>query len=74
MWHSAKAAIETVAGCLGYAVLPKWRLANLALATHLHQLFVEYGITCVIDVGANTGQYARFLREQAGFAGQLDVR
>ncbi|HVA15652.1 MAG TPA: FkbM family methyltransferase [Stellaceae bacterium] len=71
MRASAKGAIEGLADRLGYLVLPKWRLPNLELSTHLRQLFQKYGIDCVIDVGANTGQYGQFLRNEVGFAGLI---
>jgi len=71
MWQGAKAALDAVAGRFGYVVLPKWRLANLEFAQHLRRLFSEYDIASVIDVGANSGQYGRFLRDEVGFDGLI---
>jgi FkbM family methyltransferase len=75
MWQSAKCvaknAVEAVAGRLGYAVLPKWRLPNLDLAEHLKQVLDRHRIDTVVDVGANTGQYAGFLRQEVGFRGLI---
>jgi FkbM family methyltransferase len=71
MWQGAKTAIETVADRFGYAILPKWRLPNLDLADHLRQIFERYEIATVLDVGANAGQYAGFLRQEVGFNGLI---
>jgi FkbM family methyltransferase len=71
MWSSAKSAVADLADRFGYAMLPKWRLPNLEMALHLRQLFAAYDIGCVIDVGANAGQYGRFLRQEVGFKGLI---
>ena len=55
----------------GYEVIPRWRLDNLALATHLRELFERLDIDCVLDVGANRGQYRKFLRMEVGYAGYI---
>ncbi len=36
----------------------------------LRSLFAQYSVSCVIDVGANTGQYGRFLRRER-YRGQI---
>src|SRR5680860_1154767 len=36
----------------------------------LERLFTTYGVDCVFDVGANSGQYARGLRDM-GFRGRI---
>ncbi len=40
------------------------------LEKHLQRLFALLAINCVVDVGANRGQYGRFLR-QLGFNGRI---
>ncbi len=40
------------------------------LAIHLERLFKKLDINCVLDVGANQGQYGRFLREW-GYQGDI---
>jgi FkbM family methyltransferase len=41
-----------------------------SLAEHLWFLFPHLGVTCVLDVGAGTGEYGEFLRRN-GFTGEI---
>jgi FkbM family methyltransferase len=38
---------------------------------HLKKLFAKYEVDCVFDVGANLGQYARMIRQNADFKGLI---
>jgi FkbM family methyltransferase len=58
----------------------RWLAVRLGLAGRQHQYgeinalrrFIRhFGIDCVIDVGANAGQYAQMLRRDVGFAGDI---
>ncbi len=60
-----------LAATLGYAVLPKWRLAQLPMAERLRKIFAAHSIDTVIDVGANKGQYRDFLRHHVGYRGSI---
>jgi FkbM family methyltransferase len=71
MLQDAKKSIGAIASRFGYAIVPKWRLPNLEFAAHLRQVLDRYDIGCVVDVGANTGQYGRFLRDEVGFRGLI---
>lgn len=48
-----------------------WRLDLLPQATHLSRLFKLLEIDCVLDVGANIGQYRDFLRIEVGYRGSI---
>ncbi|MBI1867935.1 MAG: FkbM family methyltransferase [Methylocystis sp.] len=54
---------------IGYDVV-KLRNSNAELSTHLMNVFAAKNIDCVLDVGANSGQYGKFLRE-IGFKGYI---
>jgi FkbM family methyltransferase len=56
---------------MGYTVTPNWRIEGLPLEQHLRQLFTLLDIKCVLDVGANVGQYKDFVRNRVGFDKQI---
>jgi FkbM family methyltransferase len=52
-----------------------WELLHIrkdqpSLDSHLRQLFAKLGIDCVLDVGANQGQYGAMLRK-SGYRGRI---
>jgi FkbM family methyltransferase len=55
----------------GYPIIPEWRLEKWDQSTHLAQLFTLLGIDCVLDVGANIGQYHEFLRLHMDYGGDV---
>lgn len=71
MKNLLRIALQSLAQGIGCELIPKWRLTNLELATHLAKLFARYQIDAVLDVGANRGQYRDFLRDEVGFAGHI---
>lgn len=56
----------------GYRLIPQWRLREWELSTHLADLFRLLEIDCVIDVGANRGQYRNLIRNQLDYRGHLE--
>jgi len=69
---STKRLIRRWAYDRGYIVEPRRHVTLIALAERLRQIFADYTIETVIDVGANEGQYGAFLRERVGFAGRIE--
>lgn len=56
---------------LGYTIVPNWRMETYQGAKFLRRLLDLYKVDCVIDVGANRGQYRHFLRTEVGFDGLI---
>lgn len=55
----------------GYEIIPCWRTERLGFARYLAMLFDYLKIDCVLDVGANKGQYRDFIRMEVGFDGPI---
>jgi FkbM family methyltransferase len=58
-----------IAGAMGYDLV-KWQKNRSALEPHLKAVLTQLDVNCVIDVGANVGQYAASLR-QHGYQGRI---
>ncbi|MGO9302451.1 MAG: FkbM family methyltransferase [Candidatus Korobacteraceae bacterium] len=56
---------------IGCRIVPRWRVAGLPAAQRLQEVFAKRQIDRVIDVGANEGQFYKFLRLEVGFTGQI---
>lgn len=63
--------IKDVAYKNNYHVIADWDIASYPLAQLLKKLFSLYKIDCVLDVGANIGQYRDFLRNMVGYNGLI---
>ena len=66
-----KSVLEQLAGRAGFDMTAKWRMASLPYTRRLQGLFQHFGITSVIDVGANAGQFRDQMRHEIGFTGQI---
>jgi FkbM family methyltransferase len=44
---------------------------DVSLPSHLQTLFAMLGVDCVLDVGANRGQFAQMIRSEVGFTGRM---
>jgi FkbM family methyltransferase len=67
--RAIKHGVAELAHLLGYTVIPNWQRDTYQTAAYLRRLFEYLRIDCVIDVGANAGQYRRFLADEVGFDG-----
>lgn len=66
-----KTTIKVLGKKLGYDIVPLWRRDKLELANLLQSIFGLHDIKVVLDVGANKGQFAEFLRLHVGFTGRI---
>ena len=71
MMAAFKQQIRHAVRRLGYEVVPSGDVEGHALVRHLSALFRKLDIRCVLDVGANRGQYRRLLRERVGYEGRI---
>jgi FkbM family methyltransferase len=60
--------LERMTGCL---IIPPREAYLVPERVHLRRFLAHFGVDCVFDVGANAGQYARMLRDVAGFTGDI---
>ena len=62
MLRIVKQSVLRVSRLLGYDIVPLRDMKERDLALHLRELLRRLQIDCVLDVGANAGQYRDFLR------------
>src|ERR1700753_2128803 len=66
-----KRGAERLASRLGYTVVPNWRMKGRPLSRHMRHMFELYEIDCVLDIGANKGQFGQFVRQEVEYGGQI---
>jgi FkbM family methyltransferase len=66
-----KHSVQRLSARFGYPVIPAWRLEKFERSEHLARLFRRLGIDCVLDVGANIGQFHEFLRLFLRYDGRI---
>ncbi|UYN96603.1 MAG: FkbM family methyltransferase [Enhydrobacter sp.] len=71
MLRIVKDSVLRVSRSLGYDIVPLREMKERDLALHLRQLLGRLEIDCVLDVGANVGQYRDFLRERVLYGGPI---
>ena len=63
--------LKALAKRAGLEVIPAWRSALYPQAEYIRKLFDLLSIDCVLDVGANVGQFRDFLRLHVGYHGRI---
>ena len=71
MPYRLKNMLTEAAARMGYSVVPAWRMERHAVTEYMKSLFELLAIDCVLDVGANQGQYRNFLRSEVEFTGTI---
>jgi FkbM family methyltransferase len=71
MIQPLRRALKRTAKRFGYEVVPSAWMPSAVFAEHLRDLFARLAIDCVLDVGANRGQYRDFLRTFVGYRGRI---
>ncbi len=66
-----KSGVRALFHRLGYDITPVLARTEVALTDALSRLFDRYAVETVLDVGANVGQYAHWLRSRLGFSGRI---
>lgn len=66
-----KDSVLRVSRALGYDIVPLREMKERDFALHLRALLGHLKIDCVLDVGANVGQYHDFLRDKVHYDGAI---
>ena len=69
MLKIVKDSVLRVSRSMGYDIVPLREMKERDFALHLGELLAHLKIDCVLDVGANVGQYRDFLRDKVLFDG-----
>ncbi|MBV9834186.1 MAG: FkbM family methyltransferase [Alphaproteobacteria bacterium] len=71
MLKIVKDSVLKVSRSFGYDIVPLREMKERDFALHLRELLASRKIDCVIDVGANVGQYRDFLRDRVLYEGPI---
>lgn len=71
MLKIVKDSVLKVSRSMGYDIVPLREVKERDFALHLGELLAHLEIDCVLDVGANVGQYHDFLRNKVLYRGPI---
>ena len=71
MLKIVKDSVLKVSRSFGYDIVPLREMKERDFALHLRELLTRLEIDCVLDVGANAGQYRDFLRDRVLYDGTI---
>ena len=71
MIAAVKRRVREILRRFGYEVVHSEHVESHAFVRHLTHLFDKLAIQCVLDVGANRGQYRQLLRDRVGYQGLI---
>ncbi|MBK9135259.1 MAG: FkbM family methyltransferase [Betaproteobacteria bacterium] len=63
--------LKAILDAAGVELVAKWRIPRASQTAYLSRLLRTLGVDCVLDVGANIGQYREYLRSHVGFKGPI---
>jgi FkbM family methyltransferase len=66
-----KSLIDSIFARLDSTIIANWRLQQYPQEQYMRRLIEIYGIDLIFDVGANSGQYAKFLRDRVQYRGRI---
>ena len=71
MLKIVKDSVLRVSRSFGYDIVPLRDMKERDFTLHLRELLARLEIDCVLDVGANAGQYHDFLRDKVQYDGPI---